>query len=106
MGLSLEYEKVYDIIIRNRGYKGVYIGQKNARGKNFMDYLVIVNYLNKSKKKNYRLLSFKDFEFKDNKLHVIGRPSNIFIPINQESFYDGLLEEKLKKDYIRVFQKS
>jgi len=106
MGLPLEYEKVYDIAIGNKEYKGVYVGQKNARGKSLLDYLVIVNYLNKSKEKNYRLLSFKDFEFKDNKLHILGRPSNISIPINQEPFYDSLLEEKLKKDYIRVFPKS
>jgi hypothetical protein len=106
MGSSLEYEKAYDIIIGNREYKGVYVGQKNTRGKNYMDYLIIANYLHRSKNKNYRLLSFKDFEFKENKLHVLGRPHNIPIPINQEPFYDGLLEEKLKKDYIRVFQKS
>jgi hypothetical protein len=105
MNLSLKYGEVYDLFRGKKEYKGVYLGQKNIRGKHSLSNLILVNYLFRQEKENFCIFGFKDFKFENNKLHL-GPSYRIPISENQKAFYENLLETKLKKDFIKVFAKS
>lgn len=99
---DLKSGEVYDLIIAGKGYKGVYLGQKNVRGKFALDHIILVNCLFRKRKLNYALFRFKDFRFEDNRLYL-GNNYSITVPRHQQPFYDSLLETKLKKDYVRIW---
>jgi len=105
MNNELEYGQVYDLFIRKREYKGIYIGQKKVHGKYSFNHFILVNYLLRQKKENFCIFRFKNFRFENNKLYL---ESNYRTPIseNQKPFYENLLETKLKKDFIKVFAKD
>jgi hypothetical protein len=91
--MNLKCGEIYDLELKREELKGVYLGEKLARGRLKFKHVILTN--KPTPLYHYTLLKFEDFKFEGNKL-FISHYDKMQIPENQRFFYESLLETRIK----------